>query len=271
MIRLDGNNLAAFRGAGVAGTVQSVAGCELFGEARGTSPYSAAATAALKDAFSAAQWATIRDYGFAHPALVPFINEDPMLVCSLMELGKIRYLKGDGASWIDMGIKLGTGTKTLIKFKYSKNPVGNKSLVAGVGCQQVHYNNNTAYYQYAGNWNAANTAFVKDTVYEVETNFGSSQQHMKINGTIKKTTSSGGTQSPSTNTFVFSAGSDGSSAEFDAEFCKAWSGDTLIKEFVPFVSTNRNGMLDIHDLEHPVFHENKGSGTFGTEITDSPA
>ena len=29
MIRLDGNNLAAFRGAGVAGTVQRMAGCVL--------------------------------------------------------------------------------------------------------------------------------------------------------------------------------------------------------------------------------------------------
>lgn len=42
------------------------------------SPYSLAATQALRAAFPA-YWTAIRDYGYAHPQLVPFINEDPML------------------------------------------------------------------------------------------------------------------------------------------------------------------------------------------------
>lgn len=42
------------------------------------SPYSLAATQALKAAFPQ-YWTAIRDYGYAHPQLVPFINEDPML------------------------------------------------------------------------------------------------------------------------------------------------------------------------------------------------
>ena len=41
------------------------------------SPYSLAATQALKAAFPQ-YWTAIRDYGVAHPQLVPFINEDPM-------------------------------------------------------------------------------------------------------------------------------------------------------------------------------------------------
>ena len=99
MIRLDGNSLAAFRGAGVAGTVQSVAGCELFGAAREplwASPYSAAATAALKAQFPD-KWNDIMDYGFRNPNMVPWINEDPMLVCSVVEgLGVWRMIKGNG-------------------------------------------------------------------------------------------------------------------------------------------------------------------------------
>ena len=109
MIRLDGNNLAAFRGCGVAGTVQSVAGCELFGAARGTSPYSAAATRALKAQFPT-QWETIRDYGFSHPALVPFINEDPMLVMSLIDgLGWRFATPATNQSYFITSMTYGTG------------------------------------------------------------------------------------------------------------------------------------------------------------------
>ena len=37
-------------------------------------------------------------------ALAGFINEDPMLVCSLVETGKKRYLSSDGYAKIDLGI-----------------------------------------------------------------------------------------------------------------------------------------------------------------------
>lgn len=59
------------------------------------SPYSLAATQALKAAFPQ-YWTAIRDYGYAHPQLVPFINEDPMLICSLVEVGKTRWLVAGG-------------------------------------------------------------------------------------------------------------------------------------------------------------------------------
>ena len=63
------------------------------------SPYSAQATAALKAQFPT-QWATIQAYGFAHPALVPFINEDPMLVMSLIEgLGARWLVTADGGAY----------------------------------------------------------------------------------------------------------------------------------------------------------------------------
>lgn len=64
------------------------------------SPYSPEATQALKAAFPQ-YWTAIRDYGYAHPQLVPFINEDPMLIVSLVEVGKTRWLVGDGKAWID--------------------------------------------------------------------------------------------------------------------------------------------------------------------------
>ena len=89
MIGLGTNRLSASRLAGLTSEWQ-----HRNGQWIERSPYSAAATRALKAAFSAAQWAIIRDYGFAHPALVPFINEDPMLVMSLIE--------GLGTRWLEV-------------------------------------------------------------------------------------------------------------------------------------------------------------------------
>ena len=125
MIRLDGNSLAAFRGAGVAGTVQSVAGCELFGARRSplwASPYSAAATAALKAQFSAEQWATIRDYGFSHPEYIAAINfaapQDPEIMYSLIPtLGKVRKLVGDGTAYLSIPIAISTLDRVKIEIE----------------------------------------------------------------------------------------------------------------------------------------------------------
>lgn len=80
------------------------------------SPYSLAATQALKAAFPQ-YWTAIRDYGWANPALVPFINEDPMLIVSLVEVGKTRWLVGDGKAWIQVPIRISTSNSitTIVK------------------------------------------------------------------------------------------------------------------------------------------------------------
>lgn len=67
------------------------------------SPYSPEATQALKAAFPQ-YFAEICDYGYAHPALVPFVNEDPMLIVSLVEVGKTRWLVGDGKAYVESGV-----------------------------------------------------------------------------------------------------------------------------------------------------------------------
>lgn len=80
------------------------------------SPYSPEATQALKAAFPA-YWKAIRDYGRANPALVPFINEDPMLIVSLVEVGKTRWLVGDGKAWIQVPVRISTSNTitTIVK------------------------------------------------------------------------------------------------------------------------------------------------------------
>lgn len=82
------------------------------------SPYSNEATAALKVAFSAEQWQTIRDYGFAHPEIVGYINdyapEDAKIAYSLVPtLGVTRWLNATGAQFIDLGITPQGGAVTI--------------------------------------------------------------------------------------------------------------------------------------------------------------
>ena len=137
MIRLDGNSLAAFRGAGVAGTVQSVAGCELFGEARGTSPYSAAATRAIKQAYPDL-WNTLKQFGFDNPDKVPFINQYPLVA---------PYLLADGLAFmVDCQYECTTSKwKDLVSaIEFASN--GSVSLQSG-----VPYFNGSAWYNNANN------------------------------------------------------------------------------------------------------------------------
>lgn len=118
MIGLGSNRLSVCRRGGMSVTQAGKGGMEWLAGGRmpsWASPYSVQATAALKAQFPT-QWPTIRDYGFAHPALVPFINEDPMLVCSLIpELGYVRILYSEdgevNTQWI-------VTTNTQIDFKF---------------------------------------------------------------------------------------------------------------------------------------------------------
>lgn len=49
--------------------------------------------------------------------LANFINEDPLLVCSLVETSKTRWLVGDGKAWIDLGyVPVGDDVETYTKF-----------------------------------------------------------------------------------------------------------------------------------------------------------
>ena len=110
MIGLGSNRLTVCRRGGMSVTQAGRGGMEWLAGGRvpsWASPYSAQATAALKAQFPT-KWPTIRDYGFAHPALVPFINEDPMLVMSLIEGLGVRKLVGDGVAYLHIPISITT-------------------------------------------------------------------------------------------------------------------------------------------------------------------
>ena len=269
MIRLDGNSLAAFRGAGVAGTVQSVAGCELFGAARmpsWASPYSAAATAALKAQFPT-QWPTIRDYGFSHPEIVGYMNayapEDAKIAYSFVEGIGVRGLVGNGSSYIDTGFKPTSGTPFEITYHSIFIKYGSRQIE---GWNASHWWGINGNLQSFGN-NGSGVAWTLNTINEVKIGYsGSGGTQLKLNGT--------------------SAGSPGIAMNnFHAFHINGWNNECMrdtrlditivlngvkVREMYPFIrkinGVDTCGMIDVLS---GTFYQNAGSGSF--TISESPA
>ena len=81
MIGLGSNRLTVCRRGGMSVTQAGRGGMEWLAGFRAPSwatPYSAQATAALQAQFPT-QWPTIRDYGFAHPEIVPYADAVPLV------------------------------------------------------------------------------------------------------------------------------------------------------------------------------------------------
>lgn len=73
------------------------------------SPYDILTTEYFKATYPS-YWGLIQSYGLSHPSLVPYINNDNDLICSLVDLGYTRWLVGDGSSYIRTGIVPNTDT-----------------------------------------------------------------------------------------------------------------------------------------------------------------
>lgn len=95
---------------GVMGGTLITAACYGGGEVFGVTPYDKATTRYLKATYPS-YWAQIRDYGFANPQLVPWINEDRDIAVSLIKpefvavqqagLLTFKYLQ-DGSLWLQL-------------------------------------------------------------------------------------------------------------------------------------------------------------------------
>lgn len=74
-------------------------------ESRFDGPYNRVATEYIQETYPA-YWPSIRAYGWSHPALVPYINEDPDIMCSLMNLGWSRIINFGGSGYFETDIPM---------------------------------------------------------------------------------------------------------------------------------------------------------------------
>ena len=269
MIGLGSNRLTVCRRGGMSVTQAGRGGMEWLAGGRmpsWVSPYSAAATAALKAQFPT-QWPTIRDYGFAHPALVPFINEDPMLVMSLIEGLGTRWLVGDGNCYFatDVSLDYNDTIKTLCNVPSGQNNMvlgtrlsNGKGTILGIWSDGKTYTG-----WFSNNAPALNPSLAYGTDLEIEMN----KNGLWYNGT-KATSFDVGSSFSDTSKFHWFTCPAGSGVNANMSKGKGAYAEIVGKvKLVPFKRNGANGALDLQTL---TYIAKSGTGTF-TELIDSPS
>ena len=220
-------------------------------------PYSAQATAYLQQHYSA-YWSEIMAYGFdpAHQALIPYINEDPDLVCSLMDVGKVRYGYSNGNCGFGAVYIPTRNTTTWTKAKPRAT-----SYWAGVfgGWAQLGWasqSDTALVFGYNGGYNTGNMSYNgKAVVFEIR------KDGAYIGGTRRYSYSSYPSNMPAS----FSLNAANGSETYES---KCFEDGIISQDLVPCRHGGVTGMLDIVPSE-PKFYPNIGAGTF--ELIDSPS
>ena len=287
MIGLGSNRLTIARRGGMSVTQAGRGGMEWLAGIRypdWATPYSAQATAALKAQFPT-QWPTIRDYGFAHPEIVGYMNayapEDAKIAYSLVEgIGTRWLVKTEIGTYIETGIVGTNNTHLKCKVKLLETP----PVCIAIFGSDVSYNNRnfTAWLQFYGRYDSIgyggqqiysdlpvtplNKAFILDANKNHWTN-------TLVDGTVvwdRTFNTPSNYTTPSTMAlFTYKRNSTPSSDTRSHAFayCEIEDGSTH-KYFVPYNSRTKGlGMLDLLSGD---FYEKQGSGSFSESI-DSPS
>ena len=192
MIGLGSNRLTLARRGGMSVTQAGRGGIAWLGvrDPIWATPYSAQATAALKAQFPN-YWSAISQYGFDNPTMVPYINEDPMLVYCLIDGLGVRWIHGDGASYFKNIYGNTDGYK--LKTKIRRTGTASGDCVAG-----STYNSGGNYWRSSlfvsnSNFNlqiysvfgATSFTFTENQAYEIEYST-KKNYYIKIDGVTKK-------------------------------------------------------------------------------------
>lgn len=232
------------------------------------SPYSADATQALKSAFPP-QWITIRDYGFAHPDLVPFINEDPMLVMSLIDgLGTRWLVTADGGAYVNTNIKPKAGMHIKAVFANTTTTTNwacfGSRVSGNTKCLMVQLltqpSDKRVFYGFGSTTGSIFNKYSAGDIVEAE--IIDSRHEMILNGTSYNIASIVDSDLEMTINRVNTSGTHANGAPSKWQYLEIEG----VAKFVPFVSATRNGMLDIVSA---TFHQNLGTSDF--TISEQPA
>jgi hypothetical protein len=207
-------------------------------------------------------------YAIEHPNIVPFINEDPLLVCSLVETSKTRWLVGDGVAWILTNVEVRNtigfnayavshriGTNTLV---YGGNASGRLgiSYYDGENKYVLHYNST---YHIKNNYPAQSVPHL----------FSYNVQNGKFLIDGQQYDSWTWSSNPSGAKFGIFAANTGAEKSFaDIQFVEFVDNqpNDQVAHFVPCQHDNQAGMLDIISCQ---FYPNANAiGQFTIQLTD---
>ena len=181
--------------------------------------------------------------------LAGFINEDPLLVCSLVETSKVRYLSSDGTAKIDLGITWSQANYQCdVEFTFLK--VTKSGFLFGT---QVWSGSTLLVH---ANANGNPTMYANQTKVATQNEDGTT--------TVKLVNTSGYTGNGS-NSVCLMGFCSGHVVESSWREFKGTIG-TNAYNLVPFNGADRIGMLDLDTFQ---FHPNANTaGAFTIQITD---
>ena len=202
--------------------------------------------------------------------LANFINEDPLLVCSLVETSKTRWLVGDGKAYVDTGVI--PIDATLYEVVGSINPTSNSSLL-GLHIGKSTYNYIAGYLTNAqfkcfvvnwGNGTHSRGAGVKDAnLHRHKFDRITGEYNVDDNSVILTV---GATASTDT-LKLFANSPYNQRCSGNVVECKMSNGTTPIREMYPMQRTDGTcGMLDI--ISGTFYPNANTEGAFTIALTD---
>ena len=125
----------------------------------------AAAKAVILAEYGYVVWSDVRDYAKAHPAIVPFINQDPHLACSISENSeKERWLVNSNKSYFKTGV-VKVLSDQIVEETYVKFDKGGGRRLTGISGTRAGYWGVTAgnAYELHGAQNETDTTYADGT------------------------------------------------------------------------------------------------------------
>ena len=204
--------------------------------------------------------------------LADFIQEDPLLVCSLVETSKTRWLVGDGKGYVDTGVGLQYPVRSRSKIMLqttgsysiasSRNNNGNSRMYL------IFFDNSRWCLPKGGDWTAG-TSVVANKEYSADVSIDTANYKMIVNGVAEQVTAAPPVSSQSIYLF---ARNNVSTIDSQAPVGTKLAYITIEQEsknahFIPMHRTDGTcGMLDIIS---GTFHPNANTqGQFTIAITD---
>ena len=203
--------------------------------------------------------------------LAGFINEDPLLVTSLVETSKTRWLVGDGVAYVDTGIAPSANCIFEVSMKVDVN-----ATYCSNGCRIAYQNTMFANQVYIGSGQFPGAFFdvgsnriltgVMPTIGEgYKYKLDCLNKKAYVNDSEFAVNAFAGSALP---IFLFGTNNNGemsNGGKQDIDSASITNGENQAK-FLPFIRNGENGMLDIIS---GTFHPNANTaGAFTIAITD---
>lgn len=196
------------------------------------------------------------------------------------EYQEVEHIESTGTQYIDTGIIGKSGLKFSCKLSISRITLGSPFFGCygnGQRCYLSILNSTTGNigYSYMSS-TYSNTEISANTFYDMETDFSSNNQSLKIDGETVLTTENAGTLNTRMNVFLFGYNFSG---KFDKNYpvyiklhsATIYDGDELVRNFIPCYRKSDN-KIGMYDTVTDTFYTNQGTGAFlkGNDVNYEP-